>query len=187
MTLCSRGRGRVRRRGIKSNWDWALLCCTRVQLTQKLAYRSWDLTWDLIVASARVNIDKFCIETTIHPVFCHMFILWMSPIVLHNGIMLYYVWMWDSSLVSRCSLMLVNRLMLTLNVLIEAHYTSRGLLVSQQLSDTQSALTKVWELHNQLNRAPVLIHNKTKLDYDRNEGSEPMCFSSLRTGEWTSI
>ncbi len=36
-----------------------LLCCTQVQVTQKLAYTSWDQTWDLIVAIAHAHIDKF--------------------------------------------------------------------------------------------------------------------------------
>ncbi len=36
-----------------------ILNAAQFQLTQKLAYTSWDLTWDLIVATAHVHIDKF--------------------------------------------------------------------------------------------------------------------------------
>ncbi len=35
------------------------LCCTQFRLTQKPAYTSSDLTWDLIVATAHVHTDKF--------------------------------------------------------------------------------------------------------------------------------
>ncbi len=36
-----------------------LYAARKFRLTQKLAYTSSDLTWDLIVASAHVHIDKF--------------------------------------------------------------------------------------------------------------------------------